>query len=191
MNEQLIKSIEEYTKQNVKPKRYEHCCRVAKMCVQLCNMFNISEEKGYIAGIGHDMCKDFPAEKLIELSQMDGKEITDYERNNFAVLHGRAASIQMEKKFGITDSEVLTAVRNHVYADYEMPDLAKILYISDKCEPGRSYSTDEYRESLFKLSLNDMFKKVLLESFEYVKKQGYEIFPMTQKIVDFYLGDNK
>ena len=71
----VTEEVRLYTQKSVKPKRYEHCVRVAEMMARLCRTYSLDEHKGYLAGIGHDMCKELPAEKMIELAKKDGKEM--------------------------------------------------------------------------------------------------------------------
>jgi len=182
----LIEEIDEYTKNHVKPKRYEHSVRVAKMCALLCSKFGLDENTGYLAGIGHDMCKDLDAEKMISLASKDGQPVYDYDLNKPSILHGRAAAVKMKEKFGIKDEAVLEAVATHVTGKENVGPLAKILYISDKAEPGRPQSTDEYRAELLKLDLDSMFYKVFYESYEYIKNKGFEIYPGTEKMLQYY-----
>lgn len=183
---EITKKVEEYTKKEIKASRFEHSERVAKMCVLLCKKFGLDESKGYLAGIGHDMCKYLDENEMLETAARDGFPITDYEKSNFKLLHGRAAAVVMREKFGIDDEEILDAVANHVSGRVGLGDIGKILFISDKAEPGRPQSTDEYREELLKLSLNGIMYKVLTDNYNYIVTKGWEIFPDTQKMIQYY-----
>ena len=182
----LIEKIREYTKAHVKPSRYEHSVRVAQMCVTLCRRYGLDEKKGYLVGIGHDMCKDMPRDKMMETAERDGDPITVFEKNTPSLLHGRAAAVKMKEKFGITDPDILQAVANHVSCCMGICDLGKVLFLADKTEPGRPQSTEEYRENLMKLSLDGMLASVLLENYEYIKNKGFDIYPDTKKMVEYY-----
>lgn len=182
----IIEKVKKYTKEHVKEKRFEHSKRVADMCVLLCKRFGVDEKKGYLAGIGHDMCKDFSSEKMRELALKDGNPITDFENNTPSLLHGRAAAVTMMETFGISDGDILEAVANHVSCKIGICDLGKILFLSDKIEPGRPQSTDEYREKLFKLGLDEMLETVLVENYEYIKRKGYDVYPGTEKMIEYY-----
>lgn len=182
----LTKEIKKYTKENIKQSRYEHSKRVAKMCVQLCKNYNLDPEKGYLIGIGHDMCKYLSSEKMIETAARDGNPITDYEASNTMLLHGRAAAVVMKEKFLVDDEQLLEAVANHVSGKLGMCDYTKILFLADKCEPKRPQSTKEYRKNLMALTLNGMTASVILENYEYLKKHEYEVYPNTEKMVQYY-----
>ena len=178
--------IRQFTEQHVKKSRYEHSVRVAEMCARMCRQYGLDWRKGYLAGIGHDMCKDFSDEELFELAGRDGREIIDYDRKKPALLHGRAAAVLLKEQFKVYDQEILEAVANHTSGIIGMCDLTKCLFLADKIEPGRPQSTDEYRAGLLAMSLNDMLYSVLEENYEYLTKKGYEIYPGTREMIDYY-----
>lgn len=185
----LIEQIDVYTKEHVKEKRYEHSVRVAEMAARMCRQYGLDENTGYLAGIGHDMCKSCSDEELIELAKKDGNPIIDYDMHKPSLLHGRAAAVRMQEMFGIKDKDILEAVANHTSGVLKMCDLTKCLFLADKIEPGRPQSTDEYRANLMKLSLDEMFYSVLVENYEYIINKGYEIYPGTQEMISYYKNE--
>ena len=178
--------IRAFTEAHVKAKRYQHSVRVAELCARMCRQYGLDARKGYLAGIGHDMCKDFSDEELLELAARDGEEITDFERKKPALLHGRAAAVMLKEHFKVYDPEILEAVANHTSGIIGMCDLTKCLFLADKIEPGRPQSTVEYRENLLAMSLDDMLYSVLEENYEYLTKHGIEISPGTREMTDYY-----
>ncbi len=182
----LTEEIRIFAQEHVKKSRYEHSIRVAETCARLCRMFALDADVGYLAGVGHDMCKDFSDQELFDLAAKDGNPIIPYEKRNPALLHGRAAAVLMKEKFGIEDKDILEAVAYHTSGVMGMCDLSKCLFIADKIEPGRPQSTDEYRERLYKMNLEQMFYAVLYENYSYVLKKGYELFPTTEDLVKKY-----
>ena len=183
---ELTEEIRIFAQEHVKKSRYEHSIRVAETCARLCRMFALDDDVGYLAGVGHDMCKDFSDQELFDLAAKDGNPIIPYEKRNPALLHGMAAAVLMKEKFGIEDKDILEAVAYHTSGVMGMCDLSKCLFIADKIEPGRPQSTDEYRERLYKMNLDQMFYAVLYENYSYVLKKGYELFPTTEDLVKKY-----
>lgn len=181
-----IEEIRQYTEKSVKKSRYEHSVRVAEMCARLCRYYNLDENEGYLAGIGHDMCKDMNDEDVVEWAKKDGNPVSDFDMKKPSLLHGRAAAVMMKENFGITNKNILEAVANHTSGKLKMCDLTKCLFLADKIEPGRPQSTDEYRANLFKLTLDEMLESVLVENYEYVTGKGYDVYPGTQEMIDYY-----
>lgn len=183
--------IRAYTQAHVKEKRYQHSVRVAETCARMCRQYGLDARKGYLAGIGHDMCKDFSDEELIELAGRDGLAISDFERKKPALLHGRAAAVMLYDHFKVLDPEILEAVANHTSGIIGMCDLTKCLFLADKIEPGRPQSTEEYRENLLSMPLNEMLYSVLEENFQYLTKHKIEIAPGTREMIEYYKTELK
>ncbi len=181
----LTEKIRKYVKKSVNQTRYEHSVRTAETCVLLCRKYGLDEKVGYLAGIAHDMCKKLPPEKLLEIAKEDGKPISLLEQENPALLHGRAASVMLKKEFNIQDEDVLEAVSNHTFGKKGLCNLGKILYISDKIEPGRGFVDQKYKDSVKNLSLDEFFYKVLSDSCEYLLKKGKKISSETIELLEF------
>ena len=183
--------IRAYTQAHVKEKRYQHSVRVAEMCARMCRQYGMDARKGYLAGIGHDMCKDCSDEEMTELALRDGNPISAFERKKPALLHGRAAAVMFRDHFKVLDPEILEAVANHTSGIIGMCDLTKCLFLADKIEPGRPQSTDQYRENLLSMSLNEMLYSVLEENFQYLAKHNIEIAPGTREMIEYYKTELK
>ena len=185
---ELTEKIRQFTESSVKKSRYEHSVRVAQMCARICRYYGLDADKGYLAGIGHDMCKDFPEDKMVELASRDGYPVIEIEKEKPSLLHGRAAAVMMTENFLIDDEDILEAVANHTSGKRGMCGLTKALFIADKIEPGRPQATPKYIEDKFKLSLNGMLYSVLKENYNYLMKKGYEVFPGTEELLEDYSG---
>ncbi|WP_294430789.1 bis(5'-nucleosyl)-tetraphosphatase (symmetrical) YqeK [uncultured Treponema sp.] len=174
-NEALFEEIRKYTMTVVSDKRYAHSMRTAQTLADLCKNYGLDEEKGWIAGIAHDMCKDCSDEELFALVKKDGKPVSALEESKPALLHGRAAAILIQEKFGVKDSEIIDAIANHTFGSVDSCDLALLLFVADKIEPGRPQSTDEYRANLFAKSCHGIVLAVLDENIEYLTSRGKSV----------------
>lgn len=173
--EQVINQIDLFLKTAVSEKRYEHSVRTAKTAQKMCSLYGLNERIGYLAGIAHDMCKELSNEEMLELVHQDQKSISILEQNRPSLLHGRAAAVLIQKKFGVMDKDVCSAIANHTFACADLCDLGKILFAADKIEPGRPQSTESYRNNLFAKSLDDLTLSVLKENIEYLESRGKKV----------------
>jgi len=178
--EELISKVDKYCKKNLSQKRYDHSVRVAQLCSEICAIFGMDERKGYLCGIAHDICKEIPKDKMVEMCREGGYEISDYELKNPTLLHGKAGRLRLIEKFNIDDKDVLRAVEAHVCGDKDMGDYGKVLYVADKSERGRPHVTEEYLQKLFAMPLNHMMKLVVGDTLEHIKKMGYIVYPETE-----------
>ena len=183
-NAVLAEKIRKKLEKSVKLKRYEHSERVAVTAWHMCKLYNVDSDKGFIAGLAHDICKELSDEKLIKLASKDGREISDLELSKPSLLHGRAAAVKLQEDFNVHDEDILQAVAFHTLGGKNMCPLAKIVFCADKIEPGRPQSTEEYRINLFNKNLNDLCVAVLAENFEYLKAKGKLISPENQAFYD-------
>jgi len=181
--EQTISKMHKVVKSMVKPSRYEHSVSTAEMAERMCNEYGENPRLGYLAGLVHDICKDFDSKKMLALAKQDGKPISDIEMDKKNLLHGRAAAVFLETEYGITDEKLLEAVQNHTFGAPGMASLGKILYAADKIEPTRPHITKERIESLFEKELDDFVLSVLEEALEYEHSMGHTLAPITEKFL--------
>lgn len=172
METELFETVRKYTQSVVSEKRYAHSMRTAETLVALCKNYGLNEEKGRLSGIAHDMCKNCSDEELFSLVKKDGKPVSELETSCPSLLHGRAAAVLIQEKFGVTDPEIIDAIANHTFGSVDSCDLALLLFVADKIEPGRPQSTDEYRKNLFAKSCHGIVLAVLEENIEYLAKKG-------------------
>lgn len=177
--EKVTEDIRKFTMAAVSESRYEHSVRTAQMCKRLCERYGLDPRRGYLCGIAHDMCKKMDDDLLISLASKDGNPISELEKDKPALLHGRAAAVKINKDFGIEDKEIIQAIACHTFGAEHLCDLAKLLFVADKIEPGREHVTDKYLDRLFSMELNEMVYTVVSESVEYLTKKGKKISSVT------------
>jgi nicotinate-nucleotide adenylyltransferase len=169
--------------------RFLHSRNVALLCYDLCGFFGLDPEKGYLAGIVHDICKSFPDEELIKLAKKDGEKISQQERKKISLLHARAGAVLLKERFALFDADILEAVRCHTTGRENMGNLAKIVFIADKAEVSRTDVNPAIREMIRRppSNLDELFAAVLGESVSYLRSNEKEIFDETLRL----LAENK
>lgn len=180
----VIERIDSHAKKVLSSKRYEHSVRVAETARYMCGLYGLDPEKGYVAGIAHDICKEIDDSLMISLAEKDGMEISDAEREKTSLLHGRAAAVFVQEEFSVSDEDIVESIANHTLGKENLCDLGKIVYCADKIEPGRPQSTDEYRKNLFSNSLNEMTAFVVRENMQYLEKKGKKIAPQSRLFLE-------
>ncbi|MBO4759592.1 MAG: bis(5'-nucleosyl)-tetraphosphatase (symmetrical) YqeK [Spirochaetaceae bacterium] len=186
--ETLLDEVTEYAKSHEKKERFEHSMRTAATCADLCRRFGEDEKKGWFAGISHDICKEFGDMELVSLAVKDGLPVSQIERTKVSLLHGRAAATLLQEQFGITDSEIIEAVRHHTFGKAGMGNLAKLLFVADKIEPGREHVTEKYLKKTENMSLDELVIFVLSENISYLQEHGKKIAPASQEFLESLVG---
>lgn len=67
----------------------------------------------------------------------DGVDVSLTEARVPKLLHGKIGAEVLRREWGITDDELLDAVRDHITGGVRMSPLAKVLFVTDKLEPER------------------------------------------------------
>ena len=159
--ETMYNKIRKYVEMNLSIPRLDHSLSTAMICVDLCSRFGLDEDKGRIVGISHDIARELPVDdKRITLLK-DGYLVSEEEKLNPVLLHGRFGAEILRNNFKLEDNEVLQAVRWHTAGHPDMGRLGQVLFIADYIEPGRAHITPSFREMIMKLDLNEMTLKIL------------------------------
>ena len=188
----LTDKIDQYLKDRLSEKRYRHSVSTARTASALCEKFNMDKEKGFIAGLVHDIAREIDNSKLIELSLKDGKGIlSDAEINSPVLLHGRVGSQMIKDLFNIQDPEIIEAVKVHTTGLPGMGHLARIVFIADYIEPERKHMIKGYLSNLQDESLDNMLKIVLISLIEYLKNKSGYISEKTLKLLEELENERK
>lgn len=123
-------------------KRLFHCRCVADMSQELAERFlpgQIDSKKARLAGLLHDICREDPEKKQLELIQREGLESDPIFFRIPAVWHGFAAAAYLKGSGRITDEEILNAIRFHTTARKNMSPLEQIVFVADGISLDRVY----------------------------------------------------
>lgn len=145
--EEIQKEIEE----RIGEKRMKHSLRVADMARDLAIKYGEDPEKAYIAGYYHDCMKIRDKDQLKKAAKDYGLEWTeDFDRAP-QLVHSFLGAKVAEKRYGIKDPEILSAMAYHTTGKPSMTGLEKIIYLADYGEPMRNFKgVDQARDLIFK-----------------------------------------
>jgi nicotinate-nucleotide adenylyltransferase len=155
--------------------RLSHSREVARLASELCDRFHADEEKGYIAGIAHDLARELDLAEILLLAEEDGLPIREWERKNPLLLHGRAAAAILTKHTGYSEAETLQAIRDHVMGRGGMGPISKIVFAADFLEPTRELVSPEFRRRTLGLSLDEMVLAVLDRKLHFVRAAAKQV----------------
>lgn len=139
-----LNEITDYLRSNLSKKRFDHSMYVAKEAKKLAVHFGADPEKCYLSGVLHDVCKEIDYELQKEYMLKSGYEISPTELNAPKTYHAIAGAYFAKEFFGVSDSEILTAIRFHTVARANMSKTEKILYMADLVSFDRIYDDVDY-----------------------------------------------
>lgn len=180
---------ESRVRQMVRPKRYEHVCRVAQLAEQIAQANQLSAlevGQAYAAGILHDIARDLPDSELLRLAPPE----CEIDRAHPLALHGRAGRRLLEH-WGYSDQVTLEAIEDHTTGPRGGNAVAACVYIADVSEPGRGVNED-IRELAF-MDLGAALNRAMVSKVTYLQGRGIPVHPRTlqayQALPNIEFGD--
>lgn len=171
-----MERIKKVLRKELTTSRYEHVLRVAILAKALAKKNGISEANAECAALLHDIAKCKDKETLYRLL----KEANGDERLfqfHHELWHGPVGAMIAEKQFGITNEDILHAVRFHTTGRANMSTLEKIIFVADLLEPGRSFSGIEQLREQANNSLDEAMKDCIVHSIGYLVSKRVAVFP--------------
>ena len=186
-DEQLI-TLTNAMRQVLKPHRFCHVIGVEISAVLLAENLKADGKKARLAALLHDCAKYLPVEEQAVLAKRDGSTL-DPQKDDM-ILHAPAGAILAKERYGITDEEVLEAIRYHTTGKEDMTLLDEIIWAADLIEPSRDYpSVEKHRSLLLPAADPICFEKGLLLVFDdnicYIQSRGQGINPATLRARDY------
>ena len=172
-----------------KESRRLHSIRVAEVSATRARLLGVDEKQAVTAGLLHECAKnldmDSPYLRGFALTSEWGEVPSE-------VVHQFAGAYVCENAFGVTDKDILNAVRYHTSARVGMSALEKLIFLADMVEPQRNYEgVDELRAMFFEEKkgadgLDECLKRALTETVLHLKRKGGRIYPLTLQACEFY-----
>lgn len=170
--------IKKLLKEKLDDYRFLHSLNVAESAAMLALMYGGDEEKAYFAGLVHDIMKNATKEEQLQIMEKGGIILSRTEKNNSKLWHAMAGECYLRTEMGITDSEILSAVRYHTTGKAGMSLLDKIVYIADYISAERDYSdVDVMRQLAVTKDLDEAALYALKYSFVSLSEKEKLIHP--------------
>ena len=147
--------IKTVLKNRMNEHRYEHSLNVAKRAAFLAEKYGADVEKARFAGLIHDICKGIPQEEQLAIIEKEVITLDENTKKSPALWHSIAGAIYCEHELGVTDKDVLNAVRYHTSGRGNMSILEKVVYMADLTSAERNYPDAEYTRNLTDKSLDE------------------------------------
>ncbi len=167
-------------------KRYLHSRGVVSFSLCLATKYGYTAYPSVVAGLLHDVAKDYSYEYLQKIIEDSSLYIDDYTLNHPGLWHAPVASWFAENKCGISNKKILTAIGNHPLGKPAMNTVELILFIADYCEPYRKlFNPAKIRHIAFH---NPELAACLIlnEKHRCLYNQGIEPHPQSLEAFSYY-----
>lgn len=184
---ELYNKINNYLRDNLKETRYLHSISVAFTAMNLAAYYNINKDDAFIAGMLHDMAKNYTDDEMINKCKEYNISLTDEDYLSIGVLHCYVGAYEARKIFNVND-DIYNAIYTHTLGDINMTMLQKIIFVSDFIEPMRDFEEDI--SDIVKLAYKDIDKCILYmyrEIIGYLKKKNKYLNKKTIEVYEYLL----
>jgi len=159
-------------------RRWKHTMGVMESAVRLAAKYGADPEKAELAAILHDVCKYWPVDRQAEAVRQSGRDldVLAYEK---PLWHAHAGAFVAKRDYGVTDEEVLDAIRWHTSGRERMTLLDKIICLADYIEPGRDFPGVDRLRELAESSLEGALLAGFDGTIRVLLEQRKTIYPLT------------
>ena len=167
MNDQ---EIVEKIKQYVSEPRFHHITSMTEMAVSLADCYKEDRELVWLTSMLHDIAKDYSVEDMMSVAQKYGYTLSNLSFRYHANMHGEVGALIAEHEFGLKDPTALNAIKYHVSGRPDMTTLEKIIFFSDRAEPGRpNFALNQYLYRIARTNLDEAILRCLRSILDYME----------------------
>lgn len=171
--------------EHLKESRYRHSLGVEEMAVRLAGLHGADAEKAAFAGRYHDIAKNMDVPEMDAHIRKYG--LPEHLLGNNALAHSKVGAAILEHEFGVTDADILNAVRYHTTARKGMSLLEELIFVADVVEDNRTYSDLDYYQQLAYSDLDRACYEILEYTIGDLKGKNREIDNDTLEARDWVL----
>ncbi|MBG9883598.1 bis(5'-nucleosyl)-tetraphosphatase (symmetrical) YqeK [Bacillus paralicheniformis] len=168
--------------------RYIHTVGVMETAVKLAERFGADVKKAEIAAIFHDYAKFRPKEEMKQIILNGGGplEVLDFHHE---LWHAPAGAALVKTEVGITDEDILSAIRFHTSGRPNMTLLEKVIYVADYIEPGRRFPGVEEVRTLAEEDLDLALIQALKNTMTFLISKNQAVYPETVATYNALVND--
>ena len=181
-------TIEEYKallKERLNEKRYYHSLCVADEARRLSEKYGADCEKMYLAGLLHDITKNYDDDKQLQIAKKFGIILTREELQSPLIWHSITGALVVEHELKIPDDDIISAIRYHTTGKADMTLAQKIIFVADLTARDRTYPDVEDIRSKADRSLDECIISVLQFTIKDIVSKGRPLHSDTLNAYNF------
>ena len=175
-------NFEEHLKSMLTPARFAHSLGVRDTAIHLARLHGADIEKARIAGLLHDNAKNM--DNIYERCRDLEVELDEFELTSPPLVHAKLGAETAKCQFGITDSEILDAIRFHTVGRANMSLLEKIIFVADLTEPGRDFPDVPPIRLLAEKDLDSAVCECVRATIKINEKRGNPVHPAAYEVLN-------
>jgi len=159
-------------------KRYVHTMGVMETAITLAKRYGEDPKHAEIAAIIHDVAKYADVawmKEIVKTHKLDDR-LLEWDAE---ILHGPVGAWIAETEFGVTNEDILNAIRHHTTGRAQMSKLEKIVYIADMIEPNRKFSGVELLRGVAMHNLDEAMQACIQQTLSFLVETRQPIYPVS------------
>jgi len=159
-------------------RRWLHTEGVMATAIKLANRYGEDPERAELAAILHDVAKYWAVDRQAAIIRDNGlpQDVLDYDKE---LWHAPVGAWVAEHEYGVSDLEVLDAIRYHTSGRRAMTKLDKVIWLADYIEPGRDFPGVDGIRELAEQHLERAVLAGLDGTINFLIAKGKRIYPVT------------
>ena len=167
-------------------KRFAHTLGVAATARRLALLHGLDADRAEAAGLLHDCAKCMPLETMQRIAREHAVTTDEAILASDALLHSAVGEVVARRDYGMTDPQVLQAIRRHTTGAPGMTRLDMAVWLADAIEPTRApYPGLEELRALAEVSLERAILTSLESTLNYVRQRGQAVHPATMETIQW------
>ena len=157
----------------------DHIERSRDVGRELAERFGVDAAKVDLGVATHDLARAMRPDDLLSEARRLGLDVHPVEEMHPVLLHGAVAAYRLEHEDGLTDPDVLEAVRWHTTGRRGMGKIAKVVFLADKLDPVKveRYAYLEGVASALGDGLDVAILRLLDQEIAYFLEKGMLVHP--------------
>lgn len=135
--------------------RRVHSLNVAQEAVRFAEKYGADVEKARLAGLLHDVTKETPGDKQLQIIEKGGIMLTGLELNSPKLWHAISGACYVRDVIGIGDEDIFNAIRYHTTGRAGMSPLEKVVFLADFTSAERDYPDIDVIREKAEISLEE------------------------------------
>lgn len=159
--------------------RFHHSLCVAEEAARLAKKYGADPQRAYTAGLLHDIMKDTDAKSQLKILADFAILLSEAEQSSPALWHARTGEVFLRHILGVTEEDILQAVRYHTTGRAGMSLLERVLFVADFTSADRDYPDIGEIRRLAEISLEQAMLYGMDYTIRDLLKNGRTIHPDT------------
>lgn len=169
-------------RRSLKPGRFEHTLNVAALAETLAAAHGVDAAKARTAGLLHDLGRRYRPDELaryVVSRRVPAPRRATLLAREPMLLHAYASADIARRELGVSDPDVLSAVRMHTLGGARMSPLDKVVYVADACSADRTHPGVAATRKLAMRDLDGALQRCVADKLAHARAREAWIHPAT------------